>query len=82
MALLQGTWIGDIFEREVPSGTVNGVNTSFTLSSLPHSAKAVDVYINGLLQRLTTDYTISGSIVSFVIAPSSGQVVYVSYIKG
>jgi hypothetical protein len=52
------------------TGAVNGTNTAFTLPSAP-LAGTVSVFLNGILQRPTTDYTISGSTVTFVVAPSS-----------
>jgi hypothetical protein len=52
------------------TGTVNGTNTVFTLPSAPLTG-TVSVFLNGLLQRPTTDYTITGSTVTFVAAPSA-----------
>lgn len=52
------------------TGTVNGTNTVFTLPSAPLTGTA-SVYLNGLLQRPTTDYSIAGSTVTFVVAPSA-----------
>lgn len=66
--------------NETPSGTVNGTNTAFTLANSPVSGK-VQVFKNGLLQLETDDYTISGSIVTFVAAPLTGSKIRASYIK-
>jgi hypothetical protein len=57
-------------EPQTLTGAVNGINTAFALPSAP-LAGTVRVFLNGLLQRPTTDYTISGSTVTFVVAPSS-----------
>lgn len=52
------------------TGTVNGINVTFSLPSAP-LANTVSVYLNGLLQKRVTDYTISGSTITFVTAPQS-----------
>lgn len=67
------------FIQEVPSGLVNGSNAVFTLSSSP-KAGTVIVFINGLVQRLTTDYTIVGQTITFVSAPEAGQDIYAFFI--
>jgi hypothetical protein len=81
MSLLQGKFIGSIFEQEIPSGTVNGSNVVFTLSTTPHSAKAVMVTIDGLILRQASDYSMSGSQITMVTAPVIGQQLYVFYIQ-
>lgn len=81
MSKFQGKWFGSIFEQEVPSGTVNGSNVTFTLASSPHSSKAVVVVVNGLIQRQTTHYSVSGSTITFVTAPTTGQEIYAIYLK-
>jgi hypothetical protein len=54
---------------EIPSGPINGSNTSFALSSIPASAASLMLFWNGLVLRQGTDYTISGSSVSLTNAP-------------
>jgi len=81
MSLLQGKFIGSIFEQEIPSGTVNGSNLAFTLSSTPHSNKAVMLTVDGLILRQTSDYSISGNAITMTTAPVVGQQLYVFYIK-
>ncbi len=68
--------------NETPSGTVNGSNAAFALANTPVSGK-VQVYRNGLLQIEggSEDYTISGGTITFVVAPSTGSKLRVSYIK-
>lgn len=56
--------------NEVPSGTINGTNVTFTLANTPTSGK-VTLYKNGLLLTPTTDYTISGSTITYVVAPNT-----------
>jgi hypothetical protein len=67
--------------QEVPSGTVNGSNVTFTLSFTPDDSASVSVYLNGLSQRVTTDYSITGATLTFVTAPALGQGVFVTYQK-
>jgi hypothetical protein len=82
MAKIAAEWLDDgLYEEEVPTGLVNGVNTVFTLSSAPHSAKSVSIYLNGLLQRQSTDYSVSGTTVTFVTAPATAQRVLAKYTK-
>lgn len=63
---------------ETPSGTINGTNTSFTLANSPLSG-TLKVFLNGQRLTLTTDYTITGTSLSMVSAPVSGDVLLVDY---
>lgn len=71
----------DAFEQEQPSGTVNGSNVTFTLSAAPISSKAISVFLDGLLCKQTTHYSLSGSTITFVTAPATGQSVYAIFRK-
>jgi len=64
--------------NEVPSGTINGSNTTFTLANTP-TAGTVLIYRNGLLQVPSVDYTISGSTITYLYAPSTGDVLRGQY---
>jgi len=68
--------------REVPSGSINGSNTSFTLANTPTSGTEM-VFLNGLLQEsgAGNDYTISGGTITYLAAPSTGDSLLVSYMK-
>lgn len=68
--------------REAPSGSVNGSNTSFTLAASPVSGTE-QVYLNGILQEPGSgnDYTISGSAITFLAAPATGDRIRVTYLK-
>jgi hypothetical protein len=69
-------------DRETPSGSVNGSNTAFTLANTPVSGSE-HVYLNGLLQEpgAGNDYTISGSTITYLTAPQTGDKIRVSYRK-
>jgi len=70
--------------RETPSGTINGVNTSFTLANTP-VAGSEEVFVNGILQTSGSgnDYTISGTTITFEAGavPETGDVLRVNYRK-
>ena len=67
--------------EETPSGTVNGSNTSFTLSFTPATAATLTCHLDGLLITLTTDYTRSGATLTMVTAPATGQILVCQYSK-
>ena len=54
----------------------NGSNTIFTLSTSSTTDRSF-VYLNGVQQAPTTDYTISGTTLTFVAAPASNNVIEV-----
>jgi hypothetical protein len=72
----------NVVKREIPSGTKNGSNTTFTLASTPVSGSE-EVYVNGNLQNAGAgnDYTISTSTITFAVAPVSTDTILVSYLK-
>lgn len=73
---LEKAWVD-----ETPSGTVNSSNTAFTISQTPFDANdAVQVFLNGVKQTRVSDWTISGTTITFVTAPVTGQSVRVNYI--
>jgi hypothetical protein len=68
-------------DGETPAGTLNGVNTAFTLAQPPVPAGSLTVYRNGLRLRSNVDYTASGSSLTFLAGqvPQSGDIVVCSY---
>src|SRR5215472_96282 len=72
----------DFVVRETPTGSVNGVNTSFTLANTP-IAGTEQVFLNGLLQEpgAGNDYTISGATITYLTAPLTNDRLRVSYYK-
>lgn len=79
MSKVGGKFIGDITHKEVPSGSINSSNTSYSLTYAPVSNDSLDLYLDGLLLRLTTDYTISSTTITMGTAPATGQTLYASY---
>lgn len=70
------TWV----TKEVPTGSINGTNATFSLASTP-VAGSEHVWLNGILQRSGSgnDYTISGSTITMTPAPLTGDALQVSY---
>jgi hypothetical protein len=79
MSTVSGKVLADVTHKEVPSGTVNSSNTSFTLTYAPTSADSLSLYLDGLLLNLTTDYSVSGTTITMVVAPAFGQGLYATY---
>ncbi len=51
-------------DDEIPSGAIDGVNVTFTLSQTPSPAASLELYLNGLLEIQTVDYTLSGNTIT------------------
>lgn len=66
------------YVAEVPTGTVNGVNTSFTLSQTPMTNSAI-LQVNGQVQRLGTDYTVTGTALEMLWTPQTGDTLFIYY---
>ncbi len=70
---------GKILMGEVPTGAINGANTTFVLANTPQNG-AIGVFLNGLRCKLTTDYAIVGTTITMVAAPPAGDVVTADYV--
>lgn len=66
-------------DAETPSGSINGSNKTFTLAHTPAPATSLVVFVNGIRQKLTTHYTLSGLTLTMVRAYPSGTDISVSY---
>lgn len=58
------------FSVQTFSGT--GAQTAFTLSQNPGAIANLEVFIGGVRQAPTTDYTVSGTTLTFISAPPAG----------
>lgn len=69
-------------DKEIPSGSINSANTTFTLANTP-TAGTEHVYLNGILQEsgAGNDYTISGATITMLTAPLTGEKLRVTYRK-
>lgn len=71
---------GGTYAQEVPTGTINGTNQSFSLSQTPTSNESVVIYRNGLVLRQGTDYSIMDAGFSMSVAPELGDELYATYV--
>ena len=58
------------------SSTGDGSTTGFTVTS-GTSVDNVLVFLNGVAQKPTTDYTVSSTTLTFVVAPESGEAIVI-----
>lgn len=67
--------------NEVPSGAVNGSNATYT-SSYSFSPESVEIYLNGVKQKIIDDYNLSGgNNILFNVSPHTGEIILINYIK-
>jgi hypothetical protein len=69
-------------DGEIPTGAVNGVNTSFLLAAIPSPASSLKVFKNGILMEQSVDYTLTNNIITFVntaVTPATGDLLLVTY---
>jgi hypothetical protein len=68
-------------DGDAPTGIVDGANTVFSLSATPDPPSSLAVYRNGLLQKISQDYTFAGRTIQFVVdaAPQPGDTLLASY---
>lgn len=59
-------------DNEVPSGIIDGVNTEFYLSASPVPAGSLLLMVNGVLQVMGQDYTLSGNKITMSTPPNPG----------
>ena len=71
----------DWVDKETPSGSINDVNVTFTLSNTPVSGSE-HVFLNGILQEGGgEDYSVSAATLTFTVAPETNARLRVSYRK-
>jgi hypothetical protein len=70
-------------DAEIPSGTANGSNSSFTISARPSPASSLQFFRNGLLYRAGSDYTLNDTTITFVSEsiPQAGDILLTYYRK-
>ena len=68
-------------ENEIPSGTVNGSNVTFTLTTTPNPTDSLVVKVNGqdLTIGASNDYTLSGATITLATSPTTGSNVLADY---
>lgn len=67
-------------DDETPTGTLNGVNTDFSVRGIPYPG-SLKVYRNGQRLKVTKDYTLSshGKTITFLTAPESDEELLCDY---
>ncbi len=68
----------DMVDKEVPTGLINGINTTFTLEKTPVIGSE-SIFLNGVLQDSVRDYSIQGSQLVFVEPPLENMVIRCNY---
>jgi hypothetical protein len=67
--------------NEAPTGAVNGINDTFTLSSAPSPSTSLLLFVNGQLITQNIDYTLSSVTITFVasVIPMIGDSLLATY---
>lgn len=65
-------------DSEVPAGTINGSNVSFTLANTPTTG-SLHLYLNGVRQAPTADYSIATATITMVVAPATNDTLLADY---
>lgn len=70
----------DWIANETPGGTINGVNATFTLANTP---QFLQLLLNGVILEVGAgnDYTISGSTITALLVPATGDKLRAYYSK-
>src|SRR3990167_7981130 len=67
---LEAVYTGTNFaDNETPSGTIDGVNATFTLSETPNPGSSLMLWLNGTYLQQGVDYTLSTNIITFTTPP-------------
>ncbi len=66
---------------ETPTGTINSSNRDFTLAHSPSPAASLQLFLNGVLQRAGTDYTLTTNAIQYSVGatPQTGDNHYAYY---
>lgn len=66
---------GSFADAEVPTGSINGANTTFTLAHTPSPAADLQLYLNGqqLIAGAGADYTLATSTITMAAAPQTND---------
>jgi hypothetical protein len=68
--------------QETPAGTLDGVNTVFTLSAAPNPAASLLLFLNGDKQLAGTDFTMAGTTITYTVAPVAADWHAAYYLTG
>lgn len=83
LAVFDGSAWGSVTQggsqAETPIGAINGTNTNYTISFSPQPLTTFQLFLNGVFQLPSINYTLSGTNLAMNIAPSSGSTLYALY---
>lgn len=70
-----------LVDGEVPQGLISGINQVFSLTGTPVPPESLQVFRNGVLQRVGADYALSGNTIQFTIGavPQPGDLLVAYY---
>lgn len=72
--------VSGAIQAEVPSGAINGSNTTYILTYAPYPVASMELYINGVFQIPGgVNYTLTGTTITMNTAPNTGSTVYAKY---
>ena len=68
-------------DQETPAGSINGLNTLFTLAQTPNPSGSLAVFRNGVRLKSGVDYTTAGNSITFGsgTVPQTGDILQCSY---
>jgi hypothetical protein len=67
-------------DQEVPTGLINGANTTYTLAHTPNPALSLTCWRNGIEQRAGgADYTLATATITYGAAPLTGDTLICNY---
>lgn len=68
-------------DNELPTGSINGINATFSLTNAPSPVASLNLYRNGILMTAGVDYQLTGTSVVFfsTSTPQLGDILRASY---
>lgn len=54
-----------LVDFEIPAGTVDGTNLTFTLLHAPNPASSLKILKNGIVMKMDDDYVLTGDVITF-----------------
>ena len=68
-----GGGLPGVMTQEIPSGLINDLNTTYTITTTPLGAGYFTLYLNGIYQRVGDDYTRVGTTITMIVAPATNS---------
>ena len=62
--------------------TGDGSDTTFTLSETPANSNSIMVFVDGILQKVATNYTLANNVVTFTSAPDASADIEIKHMGG